>query len=255
MNDSTTKQHPIIIAGTGPGDPELITVKAQKAILEADVIVYDATQIEHILDFFQTNAQKVKINTDKSLNNDTARKRIIQLLADYHEKGKRVVRLKTGDSFMFGSGATETELLFEMGLPFHVIPGITAGMAAAVAGNVRISEKNEADMVVFYMANQKTNQHENLEQIAQLLQSQATVALYMAEDILPQIQDFLLQQNMPKQLPIVAVANASFPNQQILSATLGSVKNILDQNPINGSVVFFIGKKVRSIFATQNKLE
>jgi len=150
------KSHPIIIAGTGPGDPELLTVKAQKAIASADVIVYDATQIEHIIDFCQSKAKRVKINKDKTRNSDTLRKEIIQILADYHNTGKRDVRLKTGDAFMFGSGAAETELLFEMNLPFSVIPGITAGMAAAVYGNVRISEKKEADTVTFTWPTKKT---------------------------------------------------------------------------------------------------
>jgi len=249
------KSHPIIIAGTGPGDPELLTVKAQIAIASADVIVYDATQIEHIIDFCQSKAKRVKINKDKTRNSDTLRKEIIQILADYHKTGKRVVRLKTGDAFMFGSGAAETELLFEMNLPFSVIPGITAGMAAAVYGNVRISEKKEADTVTFYMANQKNDQHENLEQIAQLLQSRATVALYMAENILPQIRDYLLKQKLPKHFPVVAVANASLPNQQVLSTTLADIQSILNKIPKNSSVVFFIGKKVHSIFAAPNQSE
>lgn len=246
---------PIIIAGTGPGDPELLTVKAQKAIANAEVIVYDATQIEHIIDFCQSKAKRVKINKDKTKNSDTLRKEIIQILADYHKTGKRVVRLKTGDAFMFGSGAAETELLFEMNLPFSVIPGITAGIAAAVYGNVRISEKNEADTVTFYMANQKNDQCENLEQIAQLLQTQATVALYMAENTLQEIRDYLLKQTLPKHFPVVAVANASLPEQQILSTTLADIQSVLYKFPTNSSVVFFIGKKVHSIFAAPNKPE
>ncbi len=237
-------KHPVIIAGTGPGDPELITVKAHRAIQEADVIVYDSQQTEAVLEMKKPGAQIVKLDKQKDIPEQEVRKSVAQTIAGFYEKGKKVVRLKVGDAFMFGRGATEVQWLHKFNVETQVVPGVTAGIAAAGTSAVRITEKGEADMAVFYMAAQKTDQQQNLLQLANTLKNGATAIIYMAEDRLDTITKTLKNQGLPGSFPVIAVSNATLENQLSLTATLETIATeILSQN-LPAPIVFFMGKYV-----------
>ncbi len=239
-------KHPVIIAGTGPGDPELLTVKAYNAIQQADVIVYDSPQNEAVLDLKKPDALVVKLDKRKDIPGNEARKAVAETIAKYYKMGKRVVSLKVGDAFMFGRGATEMDFLKQLNVESIVIPGITAGIAAAGRGAVRITEKNEADMAVFYMAAQKTNQHENLTQLANILKCGATAIIYMAENRIGDIIQFLKKQGLSENFPVVAVSKTTLTDEQALTANFGTIVSELKTNHLQSPIVFFMGKYVRT---------
>ncbi|PLX15079.1 MAG: hypothetical protein C0599_17455 [Salinivirgaceae bacterium] len=238
------EKHKVILTGIGPGDPELLTVKAFKAIKAADVIIYDSEQADRILDIAGENTEIVKINKDRSIPYNEQAEQIVGLIENHYAIGEKVVRLKVGDAFLFGRGGTEALKMKSRGIDFEVIPGITSGIAASNTKRIKISEKNEADGVVFYMANQKEEQSENLKSIANNLINGFTLVAYMAEGRITQIAQDLMKYGVSSDIKVTAASNISTANEMIKSGELKEVAEREEWNRIEPQTIFYIGKYV-----------
>lgn len=221
--------HLISIAGAGPGDPELLTVKALRRIEHADIILYDALHGEEILELAGPDALKIysgKCYRDGQYQSER-QSRINSQLKQYAMEGKQVVRLKAGDPFIFGRGAEELEFCLSENLNVEVIPGITAGLAAATCFHVPLTMRGINSMALFYTGHKRNDGFDDIQLVASVLKTNAPVIIYMGLKNLAVLSAELLQNGIPGNLPVQIVSRAGHPDQQICSSVLSEVGEFL----------------------------
>ena len=155
MNKSITC-FPVSIVGTGPGDPDLLTVRAARVISEADIILYDCDPARHALTIAPASAKIVRVDrhADNSSASHFGKDSILDLIVEHYRQGKKVVRLKVGDPMLFGGKIEECHALRRMEIPFEVVPGVTAGASAANTYALSISTKYKSNAVIYLIADE-----------------------------------------------------------------------------------------------------
>jgi siroheme synthase len=249
--------HPVLITGTGPGDPELLTVKAYEAIRSADILLYDCMPANYVLDIMRDDAEVVYLCKNHEAPEEELRLHtidVIEHLEKYYFEGKKVVRLKAGDAFMFGGGGVEAELLTSRKIPFDVLPGLTAGAAAANLYGVKISEKNETDLVMYYIACDIKDDFYQVRQMAKLIQVGATLILYMADDNLQNIIEVLKNEGVPGTIPVVVVGMASLPDEDCAMATLDTIMEETEKKEMLMPFTYYIGNHVKATIEKRAKM-
>jgi uroporphyrin-III C-methyltransferase len=235
---------PISIVGAGPGDPELLTVKAVKRIQDADIILHDNLISDEILNLASANAQKIYVGRkygdthDAMLRQDT----IHDLFLQYSQEGKKIVRLKSGDSFIFGRVAEEIRFLTERDIPFEVIPGITAGIAAANSQHIPLTERNKTNSVLFCTGHTATYDLEQLEALGNMLKTGTTLIMYMGYKNLKEVIATFKRITPNETLYISAVSKVSQADETLFSGTLEEMEHNLDIENLPMPVVFIVGK-------------
>jgi siroheme synthase len=251
------ERFPILITGTGPGNPELLTVKAHQAISSADVLLYDCMPAHYVLDIKREDAEIIYLCKTHEFTEDELRGHMINVinhLEKCYNEGKKVVRLKSGDAFMYGGGGLEASLLKSRSIPFEIIPGLTAGAAAANLYGVKISEKDETDTVVYYIACNITDNFYQIRQIAKLLNIGATLVLYMADDNLSKIISVLKEEGVSGTIPAVIVGMASLPDEDCANGTLDSITQEASKKEMLMPFTYFIGSHVKSTIEKRTKM-
>lgn len=244
------KKHPILITGTGPGDPELLTVKAYNAISTADVLLYDCMPAHYVLEIKRKDAEVIYLCKNHEFTEDELKGHMIDVINNLercYNEGKKVVRLKAGDAFMYGGGGLEASLMKSRNIPFEIIPGLTAGAAAANLYGVKLSEKDETDTVIYYIACNITDNYLQIRQIAQLLKIGATLVLYMADDNLLKIISVLKEEGVSGNMPSVVVGMVSLPDEDCVNATLDTMIGEISRKQMLMPFTYFIGKNVNAI--------
>lgn len=251
------ERFPILITGTGPGNPELLTVKAQQAISSADVLLYDCMPAHYVLDMKRADAEIIYLCKNHEFSEAELSRHVINVINNLercHNDGKKVVRLKSGDAFMYGGGGLEAGLLKSRGIPFEVIPGLTAGAAAANLYGITISEKEETDTVVYYIACNITDNFYQVRQIAKLLNIGATMVLYMADDNLSKIFSVLKEEGIPGITPVVVIGMASLPDEDFVEGTLDNIVQEAIKKEMVMPFTYFIGKHVKATILNRTKM-
>lgn len=241
--------HLISIVGGGPGDPELLTVKATKRLQTADVLLYDALLGEDILALTSAECEKVYVGKlYKDGQNQVERQNEIHhKFAFYAGQGKKVVRLKAGDPMIFGRGAEEVQYCVENGLNYEVIPGITAALAGASRFDVAITERQKAGMALFYTAHRVDGKFSDVEQLAEVLKTGSPAMIYMGLNNLYELSKMLQEQGVDVSTPVRILSKVSQKNEQQYSTALGEVEAFLTENKPESPTVIIIGKHVNSI--------
>lgn len=210
----------VYLVGAGPGDPELLTLKAVRLLEQADVIVYDNLVSSGVLDFASPDAQR--IFAGKRRNEHTLRQEQINLLlVQLAREGKRVVRLKGGDPFVFGRGGEEMQELAAHGVAFEVVPGVTAACGVASYAGIPLTHRDHAQGCLFVTGHLKDGSA-NLDWEA-LVRPNQTVVIYMGLNALPDICRQLMAHGAPATRPIAAVQHGTLSTQQVLTGTLGDL--------------------------------
>jgi uroporphyrin-III C-methyltransferase len=251
------ERFPILITGTGPGNPELLTVKAHQAISSADVLLYDCMPAHYVLDLKREDAEVIYLCKNHEFTEDELRGHMINVINNLekcYNNGKKVVRLKSGDAFMYGGGGFEASLLKSRGIPFEIIPGLTAGAAAANLYGVKISEKDETDTVVYYIACNITDNFYQIRQIAKLLNIGATLVLYMADDNLLKIRNVLKEEGVPGTIPAVVVGMASLPDEDCAIGSLDTITQEATKKEMLMPFTYFIGNHVKATVQNRTKM-
>ncbi|SEB86406.1 uroporphyrinogen-III C-methyltransferase [Tenacibaculum sp. MAR_2009_124] len=234
--------HKIAILGAGPGDPDLLTVKASRLIKEADIILHDNLVSDEIL---KLNTHGTKIYVGRKFgdqSNQIDRQEAINvLLHKHHNKGERVVRLKSGDPYIYGRAAEEARYLTKHKVPFEVVPGITAAIAAANNLNIPITERNHSNAMLICTAHTADYSFEQLNGIAHMLKAGNTISIYMGLKSLHRIIPKLLDVCQDENIPVNAISNVSRTNQKIVTGTLGTIEKIVASASLEMPVVFIIG--------------
>lgn len=210
----------VYIVGAGPGDPELLTFKALRLMQQADIVYYDALVSPQVLDLCRRDADKVFVGKKRS-NHTVAQLGINELLVNSAKKGRRVVRLKGGDPFIFGRGGEEIESLRAHGIPYQVVPGITAANAAASYAGIPLTHRDHSQSVRFVTGFLKAGSPNS--NFKSFLDTDETVVFYMGLHSLARLTEGLVEAGRSAETPIAIVSNASMPNQQVLTGTLATI--------------------------------
>jgi uroporphyrin-III C-methyltransferase/precorrin-2 dehydrogenase/sirohydrochlorin ferrochelatase len=232
----------VYLVGAGPGDPDLLTFRALRLLQQADVIVYDRLVSENILELARRDADLVYVGKERD-KHTLPQEDINEMLARIAKKGKRVLRLKGGDPFIFGRGGEEIETLMQAGVPFQIVPGITAAAGAASYGGIPLTHRNYAQSVLFVTGHLKDGSMD-LNWNA-LVQPNQTVVVYMGLLGAKQLCEKLIEHGMSPDKPIALVQQATTPQQKVFIGTLQSMPGIIDQNTIKPPTLIIVGEVVQ----------
>ncbi len=230
----------VTLIGAGPGDAELMTVKAVKSLACADVVLYDRLVGDEIIAMIPDSAEK--INVGKNVNNHPIpQEEITQLMLKKAREGHNVVRLKGGDPFVFGRGGEELELLAEEGIPFEVIPGITSSIAAAMYAGIPITHRDYASSFHVVTGHAKENGDPDIN-FDSLVKTNGTLVFMMGVSSVEYICRGCLNVGMDKDMPAAIIENATRPEQRKFLGTVSTLVNLAKENAVVSPSVIIIGK-------------
>lgn len=241
INQAQAAVGEVYIVGAGPGDPELLTFKALRLMQQADIVYYDALVSPQVLDLCRRDADKVFVGKKRS-NHAVAQLGINELLINSAKQGRRVVRLKGGDPFIFGRGGEEIESLRAHEVPYQVVPGITAANAGASYAGIPLTHRDHSQSVRFVTGFLKAGAPN--EKFENLLDTNETVVFYMGLHSLARLTTGLINAGRSPETPIAIVSNASMPNQQVLTGTLESIVALQEQNQLPTPALLIMGDVV-----------
>lgn len=231
----------VYIVGAGPGDPELLTFKALRLMQQADIVYYDALVSPAVLDLCRRDADKVYVGKKRS-NHAVAQLGINELLVNSALEGRRVVRLKGGDPFIFGRGGEEIESLRAHHIPYQVVPGITAANAAASYAGIPLTHRDHSQSVRFVTGFLKAGAPNN--NFKSFLNTDETVVFYMGLHSLSRLTTGLIEAGRSQDTPIAIVSNASMPNQQVLTGTLATITKLQEKHQLPTPALLIMGDVV-----------
>ena len=240
------KNGSVTLVGAGPGDPELLTVKAVKAIQAATVLLVDDLVGDDIVALAKPGARIVYVGKRGGCKS-TPQAFIHKLMVAAARDGDTVVRLKGGDPFIFGRGGEELEELVAAGIPVTVVNGITSGLAAATALGVPLTHRDYAQGVVFVTGHPKRGgaATEWRALAAAAHSAKLTLVVYMGVSGAQQVQDALLT-GLPASTPVAVIQNASLPAQRHLVAELGQLAQTMSREKIASPAIIVIGEVARA---------
>ena len=230
----------VFLAGAGPGDPELLTLKTARLLDSAEVVLHDSLVGPEILKLIHPDADVIDVGK-RCGQVSTAQAEICRLLVESALTGKKVLRLKGGDSVIFGRLTEEMEALHQAGIDFEVVPGVTAASAAAAALKVSLTQRQVArslHIVTGHGAERGLPVHN----WAALTQAGGTLAIYMGSKYLQGLVEKLLKAGASAELPAVAVEWASLPGQRIIRASLAQMPEAITRAVPTGPVLLLAGE-------------
>lgn len=232
------------LTGAGPGDPGLLTLLAVKALSSADVIVYDALVDQSILDLARPGAQLEyagKRGGKPSAKQPDISLRLVQLARE----GKRVLRLKGGDPFVFGRGGEEALTLVEAGIPFRIVPGISAGIGGLAYAGIPVTHRDVNAAVAFVTGHDATGEVPDSVDWASLAKGAPVIVLYMALKHLGRIAERLMAGGRSASEPVAIIARATTASQEVLETTLAKAAAEAEAAGIEPPAMVVVGEVVR----------
>jgi len=233
----------VFLVGAGPGSADLLTLRASRVLQDADVIIHDRLIGDDVLDIARRDARLIDVG--KTPGRDThSQDQINALMVHHAQQGRRVVRLKGGDPFIFGRGGEETDYLARHGVAFDVIPGVTAATAAAAAANVSLTRRGVAGVVTFVTGH--SAQGGAAPDWAALAASGQTLAVYMGVSQAPEIAQHLLDADLAPDLPVMVIEKVSLPGERVLTSTLARFAALMRDKAVTGPAIILIGEVAAS---------
>ena len=230
------------IVGAGPGDPDLLTFRAMRLIQDADVIFYDKLVGPEIVDYARRDAERVYVGKTKG-NHSKSQDEINALMAEAAAAGKRVVRLKGGDPFVFGRGGEEADYLRALGHAVEVVPGITAATGCAAAADIPLTFRSVAQAVTFVTGH--TADGEPDLDWAALTDPRQTLVIYMGVSTAGTIARRLIEHGVETSRPVAVIENGTRADQKVVKGSLGALESLVEQNAIAGPAVIVVGEVVK----------
>ncbi|WP_434027365.1 uroporphyrinogen-III C-methyltransferase [[Pseudomonas] boreopolis] len=229
----------VTLVGAGPGDPGLLTLNALRALGEADVILHDRLVSEAVLRLARPGAERIEVGKSAQ-GHSTRQEHIHALMLEHARRGRRVVRLKGGDPFVFGRGGEELEFLHDHDIAFEVVPGITAALACGAYAGIPLTHRDHAQSLRLVTAHCKDSL-DTLDWQA-LGQDRQTLAFYMGVAGLDTIQQRLLQAGRSAATPFAIVENGSRPEQRVVTGTLADLPGTARLHAVRSPALLVVGE-------------
>ena len=237
----SAKSATVYLVGAGPGDPGLATVRAAELIARADVILYDRLVSQQLLAGARAGAELVYVGKEPGGHTMT-QDEINGLLVSHARKGRSVVRLKGGDPFVFGRGGEEAEALAEAGVPFEVVPGVTAGIAAPAYAGIPVTHRDEASAVAFVTAHEDPAKEESALDWPALAAFPGTLVFYMGVGSLPALTAELQRHGRDAGEPAAVVERGTLPRQRTVTGTLADIAELAREARVRAPAVTIVGR-------------
>jgi len=231
----------VILVSAGPGDPGLLTLKALRALNQADVILYDRLVSAEIIELARRDAQRIFVGKTRGENHHQTQTRIHTLMLEHARAGQVVVRLKGGDAFVFGRGGEELSVLAEQGIPFEVVPGVTAAIACAAYAGIPLTHRHLSHSLHVLTAHSATDKNNGPDWRA-LARSQQTLAFYMGVAQLKNVAHQLMRHGLSPNTPFALIENGSLPQQRTLTGSVENLAELAQHHAIAAPALLLIGE-------------
>ncbi len=227
----------VYLIGAGPGDPDLLTLRALQLLQQADIVLYDRLVPEAVLDRARRDAQRVFVG--KQPGEAATQERTNKLLIEYARQGLRVARLKGGDPLIFGRGGEEIEVLAAQGIPYIVVPGVTAALGAAAAAGIPLTHRLASQSVTFVTGHVLDDDTLDWHRLASAHQ---TIVFYMGVAQLARIADKLRAAGAAADLPVALVERATLPEQRIVRGALSTIADVASAAGVKPPALLIVGE-------------
>jgi uroporphyrin-III C-methyltransferase/precorrin-2 dehydrogenase/sirohydrochlorin ferrochelatase len=228
----------VYLIGAGPGDPDLLTLRAQQLLQRADVVLHDRLVSPAVIDRARRDALKINVGKLPGYT-EVTQNHINELMVGHARAGLRVARLKGGDPFVFGRGGEELQVLREAGIPATVVPGITAGIGAAAAAGIPLTHRGLSQSVTFVTATGAGSVDLDWTALARRNQ---TVVFYMGAAQVERIAGELMARGLPPSFPVALVERATWPEQRVLRATAGTLAATAREARLQSPTLLVVGE-------------
>jgi uroporphyrin-III C-methyltransferase/precorrin-2 dehydrogenase/sirohydrochlorin ferrochelatase len=233
----------VYLVGAGPGDPDLLTFKALRLIQQADVVLYDRLVSKGVMELVRRDSELIYVGKKGGSQESTRQIDINDQLVELAKSGKRVCRLKGGDPFIFGRGGEEIESLSEHGIPFQVVPGITAASGCSAYAGIPLTHRDYSQSCRFVTAHLK-NGTTNLPW-DEFVIDQQTIVFYMALSGATYICQKLMEHGMDKDMPIAIIEKGTMPEQKVYISSLTKLPDLLATEDIHAPTLMIVGEVVK----------
>ena len=229
----------VSLVGSGPGDPDLLTVKARRLLEEADVVLHDKLPGPDIIDMIPEDRRE---DVGKRAGGErTPQSEINARLVELAREGKDVVRLKGGDPFVFGRGGEEAAYLADHDVPFEVVPGVTSAIAGPAVAGIPVTHRDHASSVSFVTGHEDPTKAESAVDWEALAATGGTIVVLMGVGRLPDYTAALREAGMDPGTPVALVERATWPDQQVATGTLDTIVDARDEGGIEPPAITVIG--------------